>query len=39
MPALLELETKEYSSKKLLDDLEIAVNHYKGKLHIECDTD
>ncbi len=39
MPALLELETKEFSSKKLLDDLENVVNHYKGKLHIECDID
>ena len=39
MPALLELEPKDYTPEKLLEDLDIALTYYKGKLHIECDID
>lgn len=37
MPALLELEPKDYTPEKLLEDLDIALNYYKDTLNIECD--
>lgn len=39
MPALLELEPKDYTPEKLLEDLDIALTYYKDTLNIECDTD
>ena len=36
MPALLQLAPKDNSPEKLLKDLEIALDYYKDKLHVEC---
>lgn len=38
IPALLQLAPKDNSPEKLLKDLEIALDYYKDKLHVECAT-
>lgn len=36
MPALLRLAAKDYTSSKLLKDLDIALDYYKKKDNIHC---
>ncbi len=36
MPALLRLAAKDYTSSKLLKDLDIALDYYKKKDNVQC---
>lgn len=36
MPALLKLQPKDFTQKKLLVDLDSALNYYKSKAQIKC---